>query len=118
MRSRLTAAGDRNDTVHTPFTCLGETWRTLTEPRGYGFHPDNVQLLLRRTVQFLPPLMPGNRYVERWLALANELQPAGAEVFDVQIAALCLEHRCTEIWTFDTRFPRVAGLSVVDPTDD
>lgn len=63
----------------------------------------------------MPALMPPPRFNDAWLALAQRMRPAGAAVFDVQIAALCLHHRIDELWTFDQRFPSVDGLRAVNP---
>lgn len=117
LSDRLTAAVESGDALHIPFTCVGEFWRTMTEPRGYAFSPDHVQLLLRRALRLMPPLMPSARFTEQWLTLASRLSPKGAAIFDVQIAALCLHHRVTELWTLDRQFPAVDGLRVVSPLE-
>lgn len=108
---------ERGDTFNIPFICLGEFWRTMTESRGYGLPADQVQLLIRRMLRAMPALMPPQRFNEQWLNLAGRLRPAGAEIFDVQIGALCLHHEVSELWTFDARFPRVDGLRIVNPLE-
>lgn len=40
---------------------------------------------------------------------------AGGQVHDARIAALCLEHGVTELWTADRDFSRVSGLRVRNP---
>ena len=89
----------------------------MTEPGGYAFSPDPVQLLLRRALRLMPPLMPSARFTEQWLTLASRLSPKGAAIFYVHIAALCLHHRVTELWTLDRQFPAVDGLRVVSPLE-
>ena len=42
-------------------------------------------------------------------------QPRGAEVFDILILALCIEHSIDEIWTLDHRFPVDERVAVVNP---
>ncbi|GMV84431.1 MAG: hypothetical protein AMXMBFR80_02890 [Dehalococcoidia bacterium] len=101
--------------MHVPFVCLGEFWRTMTEPRGYAVSPEDTSLMLRRALQVMPPLMPPPNFTDAWLALAQQLRPTGAAVFDVQIAALCLHHRMDEIWTFDETFPPVDNLQALNP---
>ncbi len=49
--------------------------------------------------------------------MLSRIQPLGAAVFDVLIAALCIEHSVDEIWTLDRRFPRDPRLRVVDPLE-
>ena len=87
----------------------------MTEPRGYAVSPEDTDLLLRRALQLMPPLMPPPNFNDAWLALAQRLRATGAAVFDVQIAALCMHHRVDEIWTFDAGFPSVEGLQAVNP---
>jgi len=108
-------AASRGDSLHIPYTCLGELWRTLTERHGSGLPGEQVQLLIRRVIRLMPPLMPPQGFNEQWLRLAAQLNPAGAEIYDVQILALCLHHRVTEVWTFDRHFPKVDGIAVRNP---
>lgn len=115
LTDRIQHAGAESSTLHVPFVCLGEFWRTMTEPRGYAVSPEDTYLLLRRALQLMPPLMPPPNFNDAWLALAQRLRPTGAAVFDVQIAALCVHHRVDEIWTFDAGFPSVEGLQAVNP---
>lgn len=115
LGEELQHAAEAGSTIHLPFVCLGEFWRTMTEPRGYAVAPERTYLLLQRALRLMPPLMPSPRFNDTWLALAQRLRPTGAAVFDVQIAALCLHHRIDEIWTFDQGFPSVDGLQAVNP---
>ncbi len=115
LGEKLEQAAVAGSTVYLPFVCLGEFWRTLTEPRGYAVAPESVYLLLKRALRLMPPLMPPPTFTDTWLALADRLRPTGAAVFDVQIAALCLHHRVDDLWTFDQGFPSVDGLRVVNP---
>jgi len=47
------------------------------------------------------------------IARASRVQ--GANIFDCQIAAVCIERQVTEIWTFDRRFVVDPRLKAVDP---
>jgi predicted nucleic acid-binding protein len=108
------AHGDR---FVMPVFVLGETWRVLTEPRGYGVAPARVLAWLARWIEDAGILLPGTPY---WGVLAEfmgQRLPRGAEIFDCQIAAVCVEHGVDEIWTFDARFLRDARLRVTDPLD-
>lgn len=98
-----------------PFTCLGEAWRTLTEPRGYGAPPDVIEFAIRRLLRSFSPIFPTVRAGRRWLTLASRAGARGASTFDFQIAAICLEHGVDELWTFDRTFPAVEGLRILNP---
>lgn len=117
LADRLLAAALTDTLVVVPFTCLGETWRTLTEPRGYGAPPDEVEYSLRRLLRSFPAVYPTQRAGRRWLTMASRTRARGASTFDFQIAAICVEHGVDEIWTFDASFPTIDGLRVVNPLD-
>lgn len=115
LADHLVAAAEGDTRVVVPFTCVGESWRTLTEPRGYGAPPEEVEFSLRRLLRSIPPVYPTPRAGRRWLTLASQARARGASTFDFQIAAICLEHGVDEIWTFDASFPVVETLRVVNP---
>jgi len=48
----------------------------------------------------------------RW---ASSLKVHGRRIFDLQIAAIALEHGAREIWTHDRNFVSVPGVKVHDP---
>ena len=50
-----------------------------------------------------------------WQQLQGLLRPAhacGPQVHDARVAALCLEHGITELWTADRDFSRFPALKV------
>ena len=47
------------------------------------------------------------------LALAGRV--SGAQIYDARIAALCLQHGVTELWTADRDFSRYPGLKLRNP---
>jgi predicted nucleic acid-binding protein len=53
-----------------------------------------------------------------WKAL-NQLMAtgriAGGRVHDARIAAICIQHAVSELWSADRDFSRFAGLTVVNP---
>jgi len=51
----------------------------------------------------------------RLVQLASDLDVAGAQVFDLQIALTVFEHGASELWTHDQGFTRVPGLRLVYP---
>jgi hypothetical protein len=53
-----------------------------------------------------------------WDTLRSTLQVGrvtGPQVHDARIAALCLQHGVTELWSADRDFSRFAGLNVRNP---
>jgi predicted nucleic acid-binding protein len=77
--------------------------------------PGVVEFALRRLLRTFPIILPTQRAIRRWLTMCSKQEVRGAAAFDFQIAATCLEHRVGEIWTFDSRFPQLDGLRVVNP---
>lgn len=53
-----------------------------------------------------------------WETLAGLLQASqvtGAKVHDARIAALCISHGVSELWTVDRDFNRFAALETANP---
>jgi toxin-antitoxin system PIN domain toxin len=100
-----------------PVFVIGEFLRVVTNPRGPMSRParpnDAMQavdtLLASPSVRLL---MPGRRYLALLRALIADTNPRGNEVFDAQIAAVCLEHGATTVLTNDARFRQFAGIAV------
>lgn len=42
-------------------------------------------------------------------------QTSGNLAFDAHVAALCVEHGVSELWTLDRDFARLPGLRVTNP---
>ncbi len=59
----------------------------------------------------------GSRWWETFAALAGEHEPRGAEVTDVSLAGMAIEHGVTWL-SFDRGFARFRGLSWVNPADN
>jgi predicted nucleic acid-binding protein len=114
--AKCSAAGSR---FAVPVFCLGEFWRVATDWRARRPVAPVRALawsdwLLSRGSTLLTP-GPGYWPILKTL-LAVGL-PVGTDVFDSQIAALCLEHGIEEIWTFDRAFVPHSHLRIVDPLD-
>ena len=53
-----------------------------------------------------------------WVVLRELLstsQVAGARIHDARIAALCIQHQVSELWSADRDFSRFPKLRVVNP---
>jgi len=110
------AVGARNgDEFYVPVFVVGETWRVLTEPRGYAVEPGTVATWLESLLLDARLLVPGPEYLPLCMEIARASRVQGANIFDCQIAAVCIERQVTEIWTFDRRFVVDPRLKAVDP---
>lgn len=100
-----------------PVFVIGEFLRVVTHPRGPLRRPTPPARALEAIdVLVSSPsarvLMPGRRYLPLLRGLVADTNPRGDEVFDAQIAALCLEHGATTILTNDTDFRQFIGITV------
>lgn len=102
-----------------PWPCIHEFVAIVTHPRIYrppsaladAF--DALQVWLDspscRTFGEGPGYFPALRRV------ASAAKVAGPQIHDARIAALCLEHGVTELWSADRDFSRFAGLRCRNP---
>lgn len=100
-----------------PVFVIGEFLRVVTHPRGPLRRPTPPAKALEAIDVLLASpsarvLMPGRRYLPLLRGLVADTNTRGEEVFDAQIAALCLEHGATTILTNDADFRQFAGLTV------
>jgi uncharacterized protein len=102
-----------------PYPCIHEFLRNVTDPRIYD-DPTPLDAALRQVtfwseVPGLRFLSEGGRHLE-WLAdisLAGRIR--GAMVHDARIAAICLDHGVSELWTSDRDFGRFPSLKTRNP---
>jgi len=102
-----------------PWPCLVEFYAIVTHPRIYqpptpgALALDQIDawlespslVLLAETANFWPEM--------RSLVLAGKI--VGPQVHDARIAALCLAHGISELWTADRDFGRFPGLPARNP---
>ena len=102
-----------------PWPCLHEFLAVVTHPRIYApptplpaaiaqidawlASPTNVMLAER----------PG--YWETLRVTLRASKVTGAQVHDARVAALCLHHRVSELWSADRDFSRFASLTTSNP---
>jgi len=102
-----------------PWPCAYEFLRVVTHPRVY--HPPvPLEVALRdlHAVLGSPSLIllsETPRHAEVMRAVVRESGATGNLIHDAHIAALCLEHGVTELFTGDRDFRRFSGLTVRDP---
>ena len=102
-----------------PWPCVYEFLRLVTHRR--VFRPptplaraveDVVRLLAAPSLVMLGEGTAHAAHLERQV-LAGEA--AGNLALDAHIAALCVEHGVTELWTLDRDFARFPGLKIANP---
>ena len=112
---RALAEGDAAWAI--PVFVMGEFMRVVSNPRGPLRHPSSSRDALRAVDGLLASpsaraLMPGPRYLPLLRGLIADATPKGNEIFDAQVAAVCLEHGATTILTNDRKFRLFPGVQV------
>jgi uncharacterized protein len=102
-----------------PWPCLHEFIAIATHPgiyqpasslqQAFGF----VDALLASP--HLELLAEGPGYFEKLKAIANAARLRGPRIHDARIAALCLHHGVTELWSADRDFSLFPQLNVQNP---
>jgi uncharacterized protein len=102
-----------------PYPCVHEFIRNVTEPRIYA-DPTPLDLALEQvmTWQCAPRarlIGEGSRHLDLLGDVCREGRVRGAAVHDARIAAICLEHGVSELWTADRDFGRFPSLKTRNP---
>jgi len=99
--------------------CIHEFLAVVTNPRLFQ-HPGPMDSALKQVEAWMeaPGLQLIGEMQGHWTELCRLLRSgrlAGGAVHDGRIAAICLEHGVTELWTSDRDFSRMSGLRVRNP---
>lgn len=99
--------------------CIHEFLAIVTHHRIYS-PPTPLAAALDQVQAWLesPSLVLIGETADYWQRLQGVLRSArasGPQVHDARIAALCLEHGITELWTADRDFSRFAAVRVRNP---
>ncbi len=102
-----------------PWPCLHEFLAIVTHPRIYA-PPSPLEIALEQVQAWLesPGLVLLGETEEHWPQLEGLLRSgraSGPQVHDARVAALCLEHGVTELWTADRDFSRFPALKARNP---
>ena len=102
-----------------PWSCLHEFFAIVTHPRIYQ-PPTPTAKALTQIDAWLesPTLVLLAESDAHWPTLRRTLatsKVSGPRVHDARIAALCLAHGVTELWSADRDFSRFTELRVVNP---
>ena len=114
---RALATGDR--TWGIPWPCIHEFIAVVTSPRIY-VEPAGVRRAFEQVQDWARSptcalLGETDEHLGRLEALLTQSGVRGGGVHDARIAAICLEHGVTELWSVDRDFQRFPGLRVVNP---
>ncbi|UUY01857.1 PIN domain-containing protein [Svornostia abyssi] len=87
---------------------------------GISWRPAPLDVTLRMLRRLLDapgcvPMGEGADHVTRLETLAVAGRATGSLVYDARIAAICLDHGVTELWTADRDFGRFPQLRAVNP---
>lgn len=116
-RARVREASRRPWAI--PWPCIHEFIAIATHPRVFD-PPTSLADALRTVEGWLasPKLTLLGEPSSYWTTLADLLRAGavtGPRVHDARIAALCIEHAVSELWTADRDFSRFAALRTRNP---
>jgi len=102
-----------------PWPCLHEFLAIVTHPRIYA-PPTPYPAAAAQVEAWLasPSLVLISEGPGYWGVLEKVLEVSrarGGQVHDARVAALCLHHRASELWTADRDFSRFPGLTTRNP---
>ncbi len=115
----ISRLAEHSDPWAIPWPCLYEFLRVVTHPRIFAPPSDLAEAL--ESVERLresPSLMVLGESPGHLRAMLKTLRDSGATcnvVHDAHIAALCIEHGVSELFTMDRDFSRFPGLKATRP---
>ncbi|MFC1816240.1 type II toxin-antitoxin system VapC family toxin [Thermodesulfobacteriota bacterium] len=117
--TRISELAEGNASWAIPWPCIHEFLAIITHPRIYS-PPTPLEIALDQVeawmeVPNLVFLMELDGYWEQLRILLEDGKISGPMVHDARIAALCLLHGVTDLWTADRDFSRFPALKVRNP---
>jgi len=102
-----------------PWPCLHEFLAIVTHPRIYAPPTPHAAAAAQVEAWLASPslvlLTEGPGYWDVLGPLLDLSKARGGQVHDARVAALCLHHRVSELWTADRDFSRFSGLTTRNP---
>ncbi|MBJ7519568.1 MAG: PIN domain-containing protein [Solirubrobacteraceae bacterium] len=100
-----------------PWPVVHEFVKVMT---GISWRPAPLEVALRMASRLLDApgciaLAEGSDHLARLESLAAPANAVGPLIYDARIAAICLDHAVSELWTADRDFGRFPQLRVVNP---
>ncbi|HMF96517.1 MAG TPA: TA system VapC family ribonuclease toxin [Vicinamibacterales bacterium] len=102
-----------------PWSCVHEFVAIVTHPRIYR-PPTPLALALEQVDAWLdsPTVSTIGESGDHWPVLRALIEGgrlAGGQIHDARVAAVCLAHGVTELWTVDRDFSRYPALRIRNP---
>ncbi len=102
-----------------PWPCIHEFIAIVTHPRIYDPPTPVPEAIEQVECWFEAPglvlLAEAPSYWTALRRLVERSKVSGARVHDARVAALCMQHGVTELWTADRDFGRFKGIAVSNP---
>jgi uncharacterized protein len=102
-----------------PWPCLHEFLAIVTHPRIYDPPTPLPAALNQVDLWFEAPtlvlLAESEQYWTELRSLVTNGRITGARIHDARIAALCVLHGVSELWSADRDFSRFVSLAVINP---
>ncbi len=102
-----------------PWPCLHEFLAVVTHPRIYAPPTPQPAAIAQVNAWLASPtnvmLTEGPGYWETLTVTLRASKVTGAQVHHARVAALCLHHRVSELWSADRDFSRFAALTTRNP---
>ena len=118
-RLALTQLAESRERWAIPWPCVHEFLSVVTHPRIFNPPSSTGEAVLQVDAWFeSPTLVLLAEDASYWSTLGELVQAAkivGPRVHDARIAALCLRHGISELWSADRDFGRFPALRVRNP---
>ena len=118
-RDALTAAATDERAFGVPWPCVHEFYSIVTHPRIYDPPSTAPEALAAiAALDALPHcawLGEGGDHLDQLTRLLASGAVRGPKVHDARIAAICLSHGVTELWTADRDFSYFPALRINNP---
>lgn len=116
---KITSLAEGSAAWAIPWPCVHEFLSIVTHHRIYD-PPTPLQRALEQVEAWLesPTLVLLAETEAHWPELRSVLQSSrttGGRIHDARVAALCIQHRVTQLWTADRDFSRFPKLKVINP---
>lgn len=121
-REKLEVLAARRTQWAIPWPCAHEFIAIVTNPRIYK-SPTPLEVAMQVIREFsalanVTFLSESDGYLERLEAISVKAKVRGATIHDARIAALCLHHGVSELWSADRDFMKFPALISRNPLTD
>lgn len=117
--AQVKSLAEGQDPWGIPVTCLHEFLAVVTLPKLFDPPSTYVQALAQVDAWLASPsvqvLHSGPQHWQILSRIARKAQLRGGQFHDARIAALCIEHGTTQLWTADRDFGRFPELATRNP---